>query len=110
VPQKGGQDSHKVRKHDGVLELARQPDEVEGVLVDRDLLGEGGGIVGAQPGAAVRVDADAKVADAGLQVGVAREGVDVAEGGEVDLGGVGLRDVIVIVEGYQEDVWDERTR
>lgn len=58
--------SHEVWEHDGVLELARQPDEVEGVLVDRDLLGEGGGVVGTQPAAAVRVDADAEVAHAGL--------------------------------------------
>lgn len=64
--------SHEVGEHDRVLELARQPDEVEGVLVDRDLLGERGGVVGAQPAAAVRVDADAEVAHAGLQVGVAR--------------------------------------
>lgn len=71
-PEERRRYSHEVGEHDRVLELARQPDEVEGVLVDRDLLGERGGVVGAQPAAAVRVDADAEVAHAGLQVGVAR--------------------------------------
>lgn len=102
--------SHEVGEHDRVLELAGEPDEVQGVLVDRDLLGEGGGVVGAQPAAAVRVDADAEVAHAGLQVGVAREAVDGGVGGVVDLGRVGPRDVVVIVEGYQEDVGYERAR
>lgn len=102
--------SHEVGEHDRVLELARQPDEVQGVLVDRDLLGERGGVVGAQPAAAVRVDADAEVAHAGLQVGVAGQALDGRVGGVVDLGCVGPRGVVVIVEGYQEDVGDERAR
>lgn len=109
-PQEEKYHSHEVWEHDRVLELARQPDEVEGVLVDRDLLGERGGVVGAQPAAAVRVDADAEVAHAGLQVGVAREALDGRVGGVVDLRRVGPRDVVVVVEGYQEDVGDERAR
>lgn len=108
--RQGESNSHEVREHDRVLELARQPDEVEGVLVDRHLLGERGGVVGAQPAAAVRVDADAEVAHAGLEVGLPREPLDGRVGGVVYLGRVGPGDVVVVVEGYQEDVGDERAR
>lgn len=96
----GAENSHQVWEDDHVLKLARQPDEVQRVLVDRDLLGQGGGIVGAEPGAAVRVDADAKVAHAGLQAGLAGDGGYLGVGGVVDLGRVGARRVVAVVEGY----------
>lgn len=96
--------SHQVREHHHILKLARQPDQVQGILVDRDLLREGGRVVGAQPRAAIGVDADAKVADAGLQVGGAGKVLDLRVGGVVDLCGVGVWCVVVVVEGEEEDV------
>ena len=60
----GAKHSHQVREHNHVLKLTRQPHQVQGVLVRRDLVGQRRRIVGAQPAPAVRVDADAKVADA----------------------------------------------
>lgn len=39
------QNLHQIWEHDHILELARQPDQVEGVLVDADLVGQRGGIV-----------------------------------------------------------------
>lgn len=92
--------SHQVGKDNHVLELAGQPDEVEGVLVDRDLLGQGGGVVGAQPGAAVRVDADAEEAHAGLEVGVACDAGELGVGRIVDLCRVRVWGVVLVVEGY----------
>lgn len=103
--KQNGENVHEIWEHDHILELARQPDEVERVLVDAHLLGQGGSVVGAEPGAAVRVDADAKVAHAGLELGVAGDALDLRVGGVVDLSGVGVRRVVVIVEGEEEDVW-----
>lgn len=99
---------HQIREHHHILKLARQPDQVQRVLVDRDLLSQGRRVVGTQPGAAVGVDADAKEADARLQVGVAGEAGQVRVGGVVDLCRVGVGCVVIVVEGEEEDVGDER--
>lgn len=99
---------HQVRKHNHVLELGSQPDEIERILVHRDLLGQGRRIVTTKPRAAVRVDADAKVADARLQMGISS---NVVEGGVevvVDLRGVGMRLIGLVVDGEQEDAGDQR--
>lgn len=97
---------HQIRKNNHILKLARQPDEVERVLVDRHLLRQGGCIVAAEPGASVRVDADAEVANAGLQVGAADDVGDGSVDVIVDLCCVGHRRVVFVVEGEEEDVRD----
>lgn len=102
------QNIHEVREHNHVLELARQPYQVERVLVDRDLVGQGGRIVAAQPRAAVRVDADAEVADARLQVGAADDVADGRVDVVVDLRRVGHGRVVLVVDGEEEDVGHQR--
>jgi hypothetical protein len=99
-------DSHQVRKDNHVLKLTRQPYQIQRVLVDRHLVRQGRGVVAAQPAAAVRVDADAKVAHARLEV---RGADDVADGCVdvvVDLCGVGHGRVVLVVEAEEEDVGD----
>lgn len=55
-------------------------------MVDGDLLCKLGGIVGAQKGAAVRVDAYAEVADSDLEHGIADDVGDCRDDARVDLG------------------------
>lgn len=57
---------HQIRKHNHVLKLTGEPNQVQGILVDRNPPCKSCGIVAAKPRATVRVDADAKVADASL--------------------------------------------
>lgn len=42
----GKRNPHQVREHHHILKLARQPNQVQGVLVDRDLLSQGRRVVG----------------------------------------------------------------
>lgn len=89
---------HQIRENNHILELRSEPDQVERVLVDRDFLGESGGIVTAQPRPTVRVHADTKVADASLQVSVSS---NVFNGGVhivVDLGRVRVGCVRLVVK------------
>lgn len=99
---KGKENIHQIRENDRVLERARDPDEVQRVLIDADLAGERAGVVRAQEGAAVRVDADAEVADADFELGAADDGGDGVGDARVDLGGVEGRWVFLVVERYQE--------
>ncbi len=97
----GRLNSHEVREHDHVLELAREPDEIQRVLVYRDLVGERRGIVAAQPAAAVGADADAEVADAGLEPGVADDIPDRLVDVVVDLRRVRHGRVVLVVQGEE---------
>lgn len=99
--------SHQVREHNHVLELSSEPDQVEGVLVEGNLVGQGCGIVAAQPGASVGVDANAKVADTGLEMGVAGYAGYAGVGIVVDLRRVGHSLVFLVVERQEEDVGDQ---
>lgn len=56
-------DDEEVGKYDGVFKCRCYPDKVEGVLVDRDAVCEGGCVVGADPGTTITVDADAEIAN-----------------------------------------------
>lgn len=67
----GGGRLHEVRKNNAILERLGDPNQIQGVLIDVYLLGQRRRVIGAQERAAVRVDADAKVAHAHLQHGVA---------------------------------------
>ncbi len=93
----GRDNLHQIRKHDHILELASQPNEIQRVLVHRDLVGERGGVVAAQPRAPVRVDADAEVSHASLKVGtpdnVSNSYVDIV----INLCCVGDSHVVLIV-------------
>ena len=88
---------HQIRKHNHILELASQPNEVQRVLVHRDFVGERGGVVAAQPRTPVRVDADAEVSYASLKVGtpddVSNSDVDIV----INLRCVGDSHVVFIV-------------
>lgn len=98
---------HQVWEDNHVLELSSQPNQVQGILVDGHLVCQSRSIVTAEPGAAVGVDANAEVADSGLQVGVSGNvgngSVDVV----VDLGRVGGGLVTLVVKGEKEDGRDE---
>ena len=96
--------SHEVGKDNIVLERARDPDQVQRVLVDRDLRGQGGRVVRAQERAPLRVDADAEVSDAHLEHGVADDVGDGCGHAGVDLGGVEDGRVVLVVEVDEEDV------
>lgn len=98
-------DVHQIRKDNRVLELARNPDKVQRILVHGDLVREGRRVVRAQPGAAVGVDADAEVTDAGLEASGSGDVGDGLVDVVVDLGRVRGGRVAFVVEGYEEDVW-----
>lgn len=99
--------SHQVGEDDHVLELARQPDQVEGVLVDRNFVGKRGGIVTAQPAATVGRDANAEVSDTSGEACVAGDVGDGVVHVVVDLCRVGDCFVVLIVDGEEEDAGDE---
>lgn len=105
---KGWECLQEVGKHNHVLELTREPDQVQGVLVYRNLVGQRRGIVTTKPRAAIGVDADAKVPHSCLQPRVADNVADGRVDVVVDLRGVGDGRVFLVVEGEQEDVGDER--
>lgn len=99
---------HQVREDNHVLELAGKPNKVERVLVDGNLVGESGGIVTAQPAAAVGGNADAEVSDAGGETSVADNVLDSAVYVIVDLRCVGTCLVRLVVDGEEEDIGDKR--
>lgn len=104
---RGGGSLHQVREYDAVFERVGHPDQIQGILIHAHLARQTGRVVRAQEGAAVRVDADAEVADADLQFGAAD---DVGDGGgdaRVDLGGVEGGRVGLVVERDEEDAGDE---
>lgn len=58
---KGG--LHEVWKDDAVLECRGNPDQIQGVVVERDLFGKLSRIVAAQETTAIGVDADAEISN-----------------------------------------------
>lgn len=52
---------HEVGKDDRVLECARNPNQIQRVLIHTDLPSQARRIIAAQEGSSVRVDADAEV-------------------------------------------------
>merc|ERR1719282_780169 len=96
-------DDEQIREDDLVLERLGDPDQVQRILVNADLLREQSGVVGAEEATAVRVDADAEVADADFEH---RLSDNVGDGGcdaGVDLCRVVCGGVVIVVEGYEED-------
>lgn len=100
-------DLQQVRKHHTILERLRDPDQIQRILVYADLFREEGDVVGAEEAAAVRVDADAKVAHPHFEHGVADEVGDCGCDARVDLCGVVDGGVHLVVEGDDEDARDE---
>ena len=89
---------HEIREDDHVLELRGEPYQIQRILLHAHFVGEGRGIVGAQPGTAVGVDANAEIAYASLQM---RTSHDVRYGVihiVVDLCCVGHCHVVLIIE------------
>ena len=77
-------------------------------MVHADLVGQEGGVVRAEEGSAVGVDADAEVSHPDFQLSPAD---DIRYGGcnaRVDLRRAVRGRVGLVVEGYEEDAWDER--
>lgn len=64
-------DNQEVGEHNGILEGSGNPHKIEGVLIHRQIVDERSCIVGADVAAAVSVDADAEVANADAELGVA---------------------------------------
>lgn len=98
----------QIRKNNHILELARQPNQIQRILVHRHLVGERRGVVRAQPGPAVGADADAEVPHARLQARAAHDVGDGVVDVVVDLCGVRHGRVSLVVEREEEDVRDER--
>lgn len=76
-------------------------------MIDADLLSEQSGVVRAEKATAVRVDADAEVADADLEHRLSDDIGDSGCDAGVDLCRVICRSVVVVVEGYEEDTGDQ---
>ncbi len=94
---------HEIRKNNRVLKGTSDPDQVQRILIDADLAGERAGVVRAQKGAPVRVDADAEVADAHFELGAADDVGDGRRHARVDLRRVVGGRVFLVIERYQED-------
>ena len=91
-------DLQEIREDDLVLERLGDPDQVQRVLVDADLLGEQSGVVGAEEATAVRVDADAEVADADFEHRLSDNVGDSGCDAGIDLCRVVCGCIVVIVE------------
>lgn len=57
---------HQIWEYNHIFKLCRQPDQIQGIIVNCDLLRQRRRIVTAQPGTAIGVDADSEIADACL--------------------------------------------
>jgi len=101
-------DLHKVWKYDIVLESVGDPDQVQRVLVDADLLCQECCIVGAEERSAVGVDAQAEVSYSHLEHGLSD---DVGDGGcdaGIHLCRIICWCVVLVVEIDKEDVGYQR--
>lgn len=103
----GEVDLQEVGEHNVVFECLGDPDQVQRVSVNGDLLGEQRGVVGAEKAAAIRIDADTEVAHAHFQHRLADDVGDRSCDAGVDLRGVVGRRVVLVVERYEEDARDE---
>lgn len=100
----------QIGEDNAILEGAGNPDQVQRILIDVDLLGESGGIVGAQEVTAVGIDADAEVADAHLEDSATDDVGDSSSDTRVDLRRVVGGSVRLVVHADQEDTGDQRRR
>ena len=78
-------DDEKVGEDDGVLESCCDPDEVERVLIDRQVVDERGRIVGADVATAIAIDADTEVSNTHAKLGVTDNVGDGLSDARVDL-------------------------
>ena len=103
-----GGNIHQVWEHDSIFERASNPDQVQRVLVDIDLLCKGGCVVRAQVPASIRSDADSKVSDTDFHACMADNVGDGCYDAWVDLRGVKIGCIVLVVQGDQEDVRNAR--
>lgn len=61
-------DLHQVGEHNHILKLARQPNQIQRILINADLVRQTRRIVAAEPGSAIGVDADAEESHARLEL------------------------------------------
>lgn len=101
-------DDEEVWKDHGVFERVGDPDEVERILVDGDLLGEERGVVGAEEVVADGVThAETKVSDSDFHACGSHDVLNCGGDTRVDLSGIVGGCVSLVVEGYEEDAGDE---
>lgn len=91
------EDSHQIREYNLVLECTSDPDQIQGVLIDIDLVRQLGRVVAAEEVSTVRIDADAEVADTDLEHSVADNVRDRCVHPGVHLSRVVRRHVIFVV-------------
>jgi hypothetical protein len=103
-------DDEEVRENDGVLEGCCDPHKVERVLINRQIVDEGGCVVGTNVATAIAVDADAKVANAYTELGVTDNVCDGLCDARIDLFGGVCRCVLFVPQRDEEDAGDEWRR
>lgn len=105
-----GQDSQQIRKHYQILVRARDPDQVQRVLLHLcDLLRQQRRVIAAQEAVVAVRDADAEIPDTHLEACRADEVGDGFCDARVDLGGAegGRVASLDVEEGDEEDAWDQ---
>jgi hypothetical protein len=107
--EEGEDNSHdkEVREDNGVLECRCDPHEVEGILVDVQVVHERSGVVGADVATTVPVDANTEVADADTKLGVADDVRDSLSDTGIDLFRSVGGSVLFVPQRDEEDAWDE---
>ena len=102
--QEEGEPLHQVWEHDHILELACQPNQVQGILFNGDFVCQSRSIITTKPSSTVWIDANAKVSNSGLQNSVTRYSGYCVMDIEVNLCSRWVRRVLLVVEGDEEDV------
>lgn len=100
-----GQDLHQIREHDLVLERLCDPDQVQRVLIDADLLRQQRRIVRAQKRSTVGVDAQSKVSHSYLEHSLANDVGYRRCDPRIHLGRVVRWRISLVVKVDEEDIW-----
>ena len=98
---------HQIRKYDIILECTPNPDQIQRILIYRNLSSQCRCIVAAQETAPVGIDADAEIADPNFQLRTAYYVCDGGRDTRIDLSGIVGRRIGLVEEGDEEDVGDE---
>lgn len=95
---------HQIWEHYAVLERAGDPDEIQWVLIDTDLACETAGIVAAQEGATVCINADTEIAHSDFKLRLSHNICNRCCDSRVDLCRIEYWRIVFVIEGDEEYV------
>ncbi len=96
--------SHQIWEDYAVFECAGDPDEIQWILIDTNLACETAGIIAAQEGATVCIDADAEIAHSDFELRLSDNVRYGCRDSRIDLCRIEGWWVVFVIEGHEEDV------